>query len=227
MLMLSLALHMALIMLIQPRPGSTIPYSQTIRARIVAATPAASEAEPVPDQRIPDDLLAALDTLAPPNPEAVPVRVPEPPTESPAETRVAAEPVPAVPSAHAPDPDLNPSRLPARESPDLLPSVPVMLDTTWYNARQLDVQPKARYGIEPAYPEDARRASIVGTVTLLMRINELGEVKEVTVESATPPGVFDASAKQAFASARFAPARLAGQAVRAEIRIRVTYTLND
>lgn len=222
MLLLSLALHLAVVMLIQPRPSRPLPNTQLISARIVAATPLQEVATPVPDEIVADDLPAVLDRPAPA--EARPGSAPEQ-AEPVAATPEA--PVKSMPTAHVADPDSNPSRLPAPADANLLPSIPVMLDTTWYSARQLDVQPKAREHIEPEYPEAARLDGTIGTVTLLLRIDEFGEVKAVTVESGNPPGVFDASAKAAFEVARFSPARLAGRPVRAEIRIRVTYRLND
>jgi protein TonB len=131
------------------------------------------------------------------------------------------------PVAVAPAAETSASRLPGQAAARLLPSVPVMLDTTWYGSRQLDVQPKARQAIEPAYPESARRDGVEGTVILVMRIDELGRIREMSVESAQPPGIFDESALRAFQAARFDPAILAGRAVRSEVRIRVNYSLDD
>jgi protein TonB len=222
MLLLSLALHLALVMLIQPRPGRALPNTQLISARIVSAAPPQMDAEPAPDEIVTDDLLTARDQPAPV--DAVAVKPPEPATPTAAMPEA---PVKSPPTTQAADPDINPSRLPAQAVPNVLPSVPVMLDTTWYSARQLDIQPKAQHSIDPDYPEAARLDGTEGAVTLLLRINELGEVKAVTVESGNPPGVFEASAKAAFETARFIPARLAGRPVRAEIRIRVTYRLNE
>lgn len=226
MLLLSTAVHLALAGLIQPRPGSSTPVVSSISARIVEPLPASAEPP------LAEASLAEIEAMALPDPislpaEALPAVPVEPAARPPERVNAAEPPAPAPPVRAVTTEDLNPSRLPARKTENLLPSVPVMLDTTWYSARQLDVQPKAEYSIEPDYPEDARRDGTRGNVTLLIRVDELGEVKQVTVESGNPPGVFDESAKLAFEQARFIPARLNGQAVRAEIRIRVTYTLND
>lgn len=222
MLLLSLAAHLAVILGVSPRPGGSLPYTQVISARIVEAPPVGSEPAlpPVmPDPEVPPAI------EAPPVPEATP----EPTRDTAPEPRVEASTATgaAQPATRASAVEATPSRLPSQEAPKLLPSVPVMLDTTWYGSRQLDVQPKARQAIVPVYPETARYGGVEGTVTLLVRVDELGRVREVSVESATPPGVFDDSALAAFKAARFNPAMLDGRAVRAEVRIRVNYSLND
>jgi protein TonB len=222
MLLLSLGVHLVVIFGVQARPGSSTPYTHVISARIVENRPAVP-AMPAPDQAIPEDL--PRDFAAPPK-HADPVPgLPDSGKQAPSEAPKAIAELALA--ASATKPAVEPSSAPVRDTPKLLPSVPVMVDTTWYSARQLDTQPKARFTIEPAYPEEARQAGIVGTVTLLVRVDEFGMVKEAKVESATPPGVFDESALQAFKAGQFIPARIAGKPVRAEIRIRVTYSLSD
>lgn len=224
MLLLSLGVHVALVLTVQPRPGSAIPYTHVISARIVEQ-PAVAEPDKFPDQTVPDDLLDALRLPLPAEAEAVARQVE--PAREPTRKAVAVAPERVEMPARQVDSELNPSRHAAPPDAAVLPSVPVMIDTTWYTARQLDVQPKARDAIRPDYPEEARKAGIEGVVTLIVRVNEFGEVKDVKVESATPEGVFDDSAVKAFEAGAFLPARLAGRAVRAEIRIRVTYQLDD
>lgn len=224
MLLLSLGVHVALVLAVQPRPGSAIPYTHVISARIVEPK-AAAEPEKFPDQTVPDDLLDALRLPLPAETESV-ARQAEAAPEKPREA-IAVAPERVETPARKVEPDLNPSRHAAPPDSSALPSVPVMIDTTWYTARQLDVQPKARRAIKPDYPEEAWKAGTEGVVTLIVRVDELGEVKDVKVESATPAGVFDDSAVKAFEAGVFQPARLAGRAVRAEIRIRVTYQLED
>lgn len=231
MVLLSVSLHLALIMLIQPAPGQRGVMTPAIEARIVS-----KEAVAIPE--------AGLEAIEPIQEvasvaEAVPVesKVPVVPVEK------AAEPVPMPPAATV-SPTIAPALVaepPVAASPmsamppipaapsmaDALPTVPVMLDTNWYTARQLDQQPKARVSIKPEYPHQARLDGLSGTVTLVLRIDEFGIVRDAKVEQATPEGVFEESALAAFLQARFAPARIAGREVRAEIRIRVTYSLTD
>ncbi len=223
MLLLSLAVHASFMLGIRPRPGGLPVETTVISARLIEPPRSAIVPEPVEAHR--EDTPPDAPPPAPPKPGYDPV----PATG-------AAAPVPAPPgapireattAAPAPASQPEPSRAPAPPDDSPLPSVPVMLDTNWYQARQLDLQPKARQAIVPDYPMSARRAGQEGHVILIVRIDELGDVKDVKIESANPPGVFDDSARAAFERGRFVPARLAGRPVRAEIRIRVTYQLND
>jgi protein TonB len=100
-----------------------------------------------------------------------------------------------------------------------------MVDTTWYGARQLDVQPRTLKPVQPAYPPQARRRGLEGTVKLQLRIDEYGVVQEAAVEEGDPPGVFDAAALDAFRTARFLPAQKNQRPVRALVHVRVVFKL--
>ncbi|HSN32488.1 MAG TPA: energy transducer TonB [Ideonella sp.] len=97
------------------------------------------------------------------------------------------------------------------------------VDLTYYRARDLDVQPRARQVIRPEYPDAADRQQLSGTVRLQLKLEADGRVSDVTVVNANPPGVFDDSAIKAFRDARFTPAQKAGRAVRALVVIEVVY----
>jgi protein TonB len=224
MLALSLSLHLALIVIVQPRVGARPMSIQVINVRLVESPKPVSVGAPVADQPIADDLTPAL--LAPASTPAPPEAKlkPSPANES---TPTANVETVLSPTAQAHSQVGDAARQPARDTASTLPSIPVMIDTNWYSARQLDVQPRARDPIQPDYPEEARKAGTEGVVTLIVRVDELGQVRDVRVENADPPGVFDDSAARAFKASQFFPARLAGAPVRAEIRIRVTYKLND
>jgi len=108
-----------------------------------------------------------------------------------------------------------------------LPSLPVGIDTHWYLARQVDIHPKAIGSIDPAYPEEARQRNIEGTLKLMLKIDDLGQVQSVEVVEATPPGVFDDAAIAAFRAARFQPALKDGRPVRYQAYMRVDFKLKD
>ena len=55
------------------------------------------------------------------------------------------------------------------------PSLPIGIDTTWYVARQVDHHPKVIGVIEPAYPEEAKRRNIEGSLKLMLKIDDLGD----------------------------------------------------
>lgn len=63
-----------------------------------------------------------------------------------------------------------------------------------------------------------------GSVVLRLLISTSGEVDEVAVLRSTPPGLFEASALQAFAKAKFSPGYFLGIAVKSQIYIEVGYT---
>jgi protein TonB len=105
--------------------------------------------------------------------------------------------------------------------------LPIGIDTNWYQARQVDNQPKAIGVIEPVYPEEAKRRNQEGTLKLMLKIDDLGRVQSAEVVEATPSGVFDAAALEAFKSARFQPAMREGRPVRYQAFIRVDFKLKD
>jgi len=75
--------------------------------------------------------------------------------------------------------------------------------------------------IAPDHPAEAKIAK--GRVALRVRINEQGDVDDVTVLRAEPEGVFERSALAAFAAARFSPGALNGVVVKSEIEVEVEY----
>ena len=58
-------------------------------------------------------------------------------------------------------------------------------------------------------------------------IDTSGDVEDVVVVSATPEGLFEASAIAAFGKAKFSPGRYLGIPVRSQITIAVDYTPTD
>jgi protein TonB len=218
MLLLSLGLHVAVIMIVQPRPFLDIAEVVVIEARLTeSGLPLPASAAPPPE---------AASTVSPPVPvpDAVPAPEPAPPPQPAMPEPVAKPPVPPADAAVVPPrpaPRSEPAPAPA------LPSVPVLIDTNWYEARQLDVQPRALRTVTPRYPPDAARRGVEGSVKLRLKVDEYGMVKEVEVEEGDPPGVFDESALEAFRQGRFSPAQRDGRPVRALIHIRVRYQLED
>jgi protein TonB len=229
MLLLSCGVHLALIMVVRPRAFPAVDQTVVIRARLekeVVATVVA-EAGAAPAAEPPAVAVPAPVVVAPPA---------EPPVSAPPQPQAAAEPAPAPRPAVTETPPAEPAAkveapaAPARGSEPAapsLPSIPVMIDTTWYEARQLDVSPKALRPIKPTYPAEAIRQGIEGTVKLMLRVDEYGVVREAEVVEGSPPGVFDESALDAFRNARFEAARRDRLPVRALIYIRVHYELND
>jgi protein TonB len=105
--------------------------------------------------------------------------------------------------------------------------VPLIEDPTYYPAKQVDMHPVALNLIKPAYPDKGVELGVEGKVVLLLLIDEIGVVKEVSVVEADPEEIFDESALAAFREARFAPAQKNGRAVKSRVLIRVSYELSD
>ena len=225
MLLLSLALHAAVSAIVQPRLYPPMAEVSVISARLVNQTDAPVVALPPPPLPAtpvvqPAPLLPA--PVLAPKPEPAPVVEARPPVQPPAVAPATAKPAPVAEPTSAPTPVAHPK---PTNGPDL-PSIPVMIDTYWYEARQLDSQPKAIAAIKPEYPPNAVRRGIEGTVRLKLKVDEFGLVRDAEVEEGDPPGIFDESALAAFKNGRFTPARKDGQPVHALIYIRVRYELD-
>lgn len=240
-LLLSFALHLAIAVVFQPVPGASGRHTLVINARLQPAvsqsevTPAVSEdpqedpAEVVVEAKSTpsaDLLTATTPSPAPPIPQsAAPASNPSPtPAPMPAPM-----PLPAPVAAVAPPADVQSSTDKSRGLSQAtgLPSLPIGIDTTWYLARQVDHHPKAIGLIEPAYPEEARRRNLEGTLKLMLKIDDLGRVQSAEVVEATPPGVFDEVALAAFRAAHFRPAMKDGRPVRYQAYMRVEFKLRD
>lgn len=245
---LSIGVHAALIALIQVAPPNSRGVAPAvIEARLVDARtpqpgPAQPEAAPAQpptrlaearrsDARRAEPPRAEPPRAGPPSSEAVPVRaLPETKVAPLAETRQGKLPDPAPASAQpAPDAPADPAPAPAAKEatearrPVAPLEVTSAVDLSYYSARELDVQPRALREIVPDYPPLADRRRISGTVRLQIELEADGRVRDVSVVSANPPGVFEDSAQAAFREARFAPAQRKGRPVRARVLIEVVY----
>ncbi len=88
-------------------------------------------------------------------------------------------------------------------------------------ASLLDVPPVPLSAIRPEYPASAKNQQ--GKVVLQLFINENGDVDELIVARATPPGFFEEAAKVAFAPARFSPGMRFGRAVKSQLAVEVDF----
>lgn len=234
-LLLSMALHVALIMLVQPRFGSQDKFV-VLHARL-APQEQEAQTEAIAEEPVPQDATAS-------EPASADADSPPPlQTEKPAPIRVAAQtpepsakldalsdgsPLPATsPSAdagNAPVAPTMPAPVTLKPAADL-PSVPVMQDPNWYWARQVDRRPLPLHDITPVYPEEARRSGLQGSVVVEVRIDEFGKVHEVAIIEADPPGAFEAAVLKAYGDTIFTPAMREGRPVRYLGRYRVRFDL--
>jgi protein TonB len=204
---ISLGLHAAVIALVQVAPpGAADRAESVIEARLVPthAAPPAADTPPV----APEDAPQAVPQLAPSTTvEALPVAEPlAPPPAQPAPPAAPSQPADPAPAAAAPAAAITSS-----------------VDLTYYDARAVDVHPRALREIVPDYPEDADRRQLSGKVRLQLKLEADGRVSDIEIVHADPPEVFDESALRAFRHARFAPAQRNGRPVRARVLIEVVY----
>ena len=213
---ISIAAHLALIGLLRVNPVAA-PVAATIPVIEARLQPAAPPPIPAPSQMaVP---ATAPETAPEPAPVAPPKPAPPAPEERASPTATAApDAPPVVPTTPNPAPQPS-SALPAV-------TVPLLVDPTYYTAKQLDVQPRALAAINPVYPPDAVTRGTAGWVVLKLKLDESGNVQDVEVSDASPPGIFDQSARDAFHNARFAPAQKDGRAVKSLVQIKVRYELD-
>lgn len=235
-LMLSIGLHVAVLALIHPMPSADQGSTLVINARL-APSPQ-QESAPQPDEESTPDVTEVADQKAQDIPmplpaESLPVPKPAPIQQhaTPAatveqapvqNTEITAKTDAPIPPAPRDEPAMAIGKPPV-ETPAI--TLPSPVDTTWYLARQVDRHPRAIGSIEPKYPELARQKGYEGSLKLMVRIDDLGQVRDVEVVEAKPPGVFDQAAVEAFRNARFRPAMKDGRPVRYEAYMRVEFKL--
>lgn len=202
---LSLALHLAVLFLIQVRP---VPRPESPRVLHVAL-----EGQPADIRQVAEaPAVAGAHAGVPKHKQSVPVAVSPFPGIDPN------NPAAPLPELVPPSPASLPSVLPTLE-------MALVDDPTYYSAKQLDVHPQAAQPVRPEYPDGAADAGTEGHVTLKLLIDDSGKVREVSVVDAQPPGAFEESALAAFRGARFLPGQRNGRPVKSQILIKVTYEL--
>jgi TonB family protein len=78
---------------------------------------------------------------------------------------------------------------------------------------------------KPVYPARAETGKIEGWVELEFTVTERGEVRDIKVRAANPPGVFDRAAVGALSHWRYRPVLQGEQPVAQRARIRLRFTL--
>jgi protein TonB len=222
MLLLSLALHGAVLMIVQPREfPPLVEDNVVIAARLLESAPASEpssepESPPIePDPILPETLPEPI-----PSPEPVPEPVPDPVSVLPPAKAATAEPKPAPVSAAAPEVTKVPDKLD-------LPSIPVMVDTTWYELKKTDRPPKRLTPLDTTYPPGPLRDGIEGRVKVKLWINEFGELTDAEVVESRPPGVFDEAALAAVKKSRYQAAEKDGRPIRVISYSVISYSLTD
>ena len=77
----------------------------------------------------------------------------------------------------------------------------------------------------PVYPPSAKRRGIEGWVKVRFVVNPRGEVQDVSIVDAKPPGVFDDSVTRCVFGWRFQPGTVDGTPVSAWVETTVRFEL--
>lgn len=94
-----------------------------------------------------------------------------------------------------------------------------------FSAGQLDTPLTTLVRIAPVYPMRARRRGIEGWVRVSFLVDETGNVHDVSVIAAEPPGIFDQNARRCVSGWRFKPGTIEGTPVRTKAETTIRYTL--
>lgn len=102
----------------------------------------------------------------------------------------------------------------------------VSVDASWQALYQrtsnLQKSPQPLTDITPTYPKQAGKMR--GKVGLLLFISEFGDVDRVVVTYATPRGLFEASAIEAFQQAKFLPGTALGIPVKSQLALEILFS---
>ena len=191
-------------------PANKKPPDSTERKAVFPAVPDNSRTASIPSEKSPDKPSApppAPFQSASPAPQPLPIAdTPSPPSQT-ASRAVAVQAAPSQQSA--------------------LPTVdiPLIEDTTYYTAKQVDRHPTPVKPIKPEFPETVKTAGVEGFVTPRLSIDATGVVREISVVEAHPPETFETAALNAFRNARFVAARRNDRPVKSDVLIKVTFEL--
>ncbi|WP_457572219.1 energy transducer TonB [Desulfovulcanus sp.] len=114
------------------------------------------------------------------------------------------------------------------ELPESLPKAPGNLSgPVGFELSQLDQPPKIISKVKPIYPFIARRRNITGKVVVRFLVDEHGYVRKITIEQASPRGIFEQSVIAALKKWRFRPGRYQGKPVPAWIQLPIQFSLTQ
>lgn len=115
---------------------------------------------------------------------------------------------------------------PLRESRVKTRSQPVMVDVPEdADKNRVAPAPLPRFDSQPVYPRDALLNRVEGHVELLFTVSASGEVTDVTITEAEPPGTFNQAVMDAILDWRFKPATDDGKPVDQRVSHRFDFNL--
>lgn len=180
-----------------------------------------------------DETAAVQPTLASAPEEPVPEEPPPPEPERPPESEPPKELPPELDALKLPDPQPErppletPKVAPPKEEPPPRPPVAASAPAPAVAPRQARVDAKdvLPADFKPKYPEGARKRNEQGLVLLEIALNERGRAEGVKILSSSGFHELDEAAVKAVRVTKFKPARADGKAVRATVRLPVSFVL--
>lgn len=107
------------------------------------------------------------------------------------------------------------------------PARAVATEEHYFQSIDLDEQPHPLQEVWLNYPAHAVALDLQGWVRLLLLIDETGQIRHLQVLDASPKGIFDEAALDAFRFVPFAPAKRAGLAVKSRMTLKVDFKLGQ
>lgn len=89
----------------------------------------------------------------------------------------------------------------------------------------VDVVPVPKFKAPPQYPYRAKRMGREGTVKVRFKVDKGGNVSDITILDASPPGFFEEAVLTAVSSWKYAPGELMGKQVAVWVTTSVTFKL--
>lgn len=96
-----------------------------------------------------------------------------------------------------------------------------------YDQSEVDQEPITVIKTTPVYPYRARKLNLSGEVRVKFLVDANGQVRDIRIIEADPPGVFDKSVIDALSSWRFQPGRLRSRPVVTRVTTTIVFRLED
>jgi len=179
--------------------------------------------EIVPSRSLPVVQVTLLAPPAPPEPRAVPLRLPPPRVErlpKPVAEKAIPSPAPVAEHAAQQTPVAVAAPSPPAPPAPVKPVLEPVIEPPRYNAAYLSNPP-------PAYPLAARRRGVEGTVLVRAEISAGGECQRAELKKTSGHELLDNAALEAVKKWRFVPAKRGSQAVVAWVEVPITFKLEN
>lgn len=153
----------------------------------------------------------------------------EPPPEKPPEEEKKPEPLkkPELSKPRQSELRLDMPTIDFEINPRLAGTIPVANFNRTFSEGELDSIPVPTYKMAPQYPYRAKRLNISGHVKVRFLVDREGNVKNIEIVEAEPPGIFEKSVMKALASWKYSPGELTGEKVDTIVSTTIVFNLEN